>query len=126
MGNEHRHFGGNRPPAGLRLAARRGNTHDNVTEEATRFFAELTLALCKGKDVRGLVFVPIRSVQFVDSIVVRQDERKLRARVIDRHKHRPSPAEDIALWQFCIGAAFDHQSHRHFSYCGPYASPHAE
>jgi len=104
--------------ARLRLTARRGHAHDDVSQESRVRAADSPFPLRKGKNVRRSIFVSIDSVQMPHWFVAREKHGQIGPRHLDRTEHGASAPDDVGsryarMRAFLDGDANGHDERRY-------------
>ncbi len=99
--------------ARLRLTARRGHAHDDVSQQTRVRADDSPFPLRKSKNVRRPIFVSIDPVQMPHWFVAREKHGQIGPGHLDRAEHGPSAPDDVGSRHARMRAFLDGEANRH-------------
>lgn len=113
MSEEPCYFGDDRARPGARLPPRRGNADDDVAEQETRGFAQLTFPLGEREHVGGSIDSAIVAVQLLDLIIARKEDRDLAFAHFERFEHRADASDHVRVRNAWVGTGLNDELNGH-------------
>jgi hypothetical protein len=126
VSDEKRHLRQDGATPRIGLPARGGDAHDDVAEQSVggiRGRARAPRALRERQHVGGSILLSIDTVELLDLLVSREQDRQLAVSHSKGGEHRARPTDDFRRRQTAVRTSLDDQTHGHASFESLHPAP---